>query len=243
MTQAAGPSTFPAPSPRRANAGGSTASSRTCCTGRRSLQPSSRRFVRRSSERASRSPARSRERRDRKVRTPAMPSPVLDYLQSEGPPVYDPFCGGGSIPLEAQRLGLRAYASDLNPVPVLINKALIDIPHRFRGLAPVHPDVAMNKDLLDRRWHGAQGLAEDVRRFGQWVRDEARAADRTSVPNRPGTRRQRSRQCRRLDLGAHRRFPRSCLRRGTRTAYVLLLAFEQERARGCAGACARGRRP
>jgi len=97
------------------------------------------------------------------------PKDILDYLQAKGPPVYDPFCGGGSIPLEAQRLGLRAYGSDLNPVAVLITKALIEFPPKFAGVAPVHP--ASNAPL--RKWKGAQGLAEDVRRYGQWMRDEA----------------------------------------------------------------------
>ena len=76
------------------------------------------------------------------------------------PPVYDPFCGGGSIPLEAQRLGLESHASDLNPVPVLINKALIEIPSKFNNLAPVNPE-SRNANLGS--WKGAQGLAEDVR--------------------------------------------------------------------------------
>jgi len=85
------------------------------------------------------------------------------------PGLHDPFAGGGAIPLEAQRLGLEAYASDLNPVAVLINKAMIEIPPRFAGRAPVHPDA---KSTLGR-WHGAGGVAEDVRRYGQWIRDEA----------------------------------------------------------------------
>lgn len=97
------------------------------------------------------------------------PGDVLEYLQTKAPPVYDPFCGGGSIPLEAQRLGLRAYGSDLNPVAVLITKALIEFPPKFAGLPPVHPDT---KDEL-RNWKGAQGLAEDVRRYARWIRDEA----------------------------------------------------------------------
>ncbi len=84
------------------------------------------------------------------------------------PPILDPFAGGGSIPLEAQRLGLEAHASDLNPVAVLINKALIEIPPRWADHPPVHPE-AENRT----RWHGAEGLAEDVRRYGKWMRDEA----------------------------------------------------------------------
>ena len=97
-----------------------------------------------------------------------------EILKSTGgnpPPILDPFAGGGTIPLEAQRLGLEAHASDLNPVAVLINKALIDIPPRFAGKAPVSPDVA--KDQLAHPWPAATGMAEDVRRYGQWMRDEA----------------------------------------------------------------------
>ena len=87
----------------------------------------------------------------------------------EPPAVLDPFAGGGSIPLEAQRLGLEAHASDLNPVAVLINKALIEIPPRFAGCAPVFPGA----DDGTRSWPGAHGLAEDVRRYGEWMREEA----------------------------------------------------------------------
>ena len=93
---------------------------------------------------------------------------ILDYLQTNAPPVYDPFCGGGSIPLEAQRLGLRAYGSDLNPVAVLISKALVEIPPKFAGLPPANPIRDLHK-----HYKGAQGLAEDVRYYGRWMRDEA----------------------------------------------------------------------
>jgi putative DNA methylase len=68
------------------------------------------------------------------------PEAVLAYLQQHAPPVWDPFCGGGTIPLEAQRLGLRAIGSDLNPVAVMITNALIEFPPRFAGLAPVNPE-------------------------------------------------------------------------------------------------------
>ena len=87
------------------------------------------------------------------------------------PGFHDPFAGGGALPLEAQRLGLEAYASDLNPVAVLINKAMIEIPPKFAGQPPVNP--ASRHDLDVRQWKGAQGLAEDVRYYGQWMRDEA----------------------------------------------------------------------
>lgn len=92
-------------------------------------------------------------------------------MQKYAPPVYDPFCGGGSIPLEAQRLGLEAHGSDLNPVAVLITKALIEIPPKFKDKPPVNPEA--QKKLTTARWYGAQGLAEDVRYYGQWMRDEA----------------------------------------------------------------------
>ena len=88
------------------------------------------------------------------------------------PAVLDPFCGGGSIPLEAQRLGLEAHASDLNPVAVLITKALIELPARFAGRPPVRPSDGDGR-LDVRTWRGAQGLAEDVRYYGAWMREEA----------------------------------------------------------------------
>ena len=88
------------------------------------------------------------------------------------PAFHDPFAGGGALPLEAQRLGLEAHASDLNPVAVLINKAMIEIPPKFAGRAPVNP-----KDRArmagDAGWPGASGLAADVRHYGQWMRDQA----------------------------------------------------------------------
>ena len=87
------------------------------------------------------------------------------------PAFHDPFAGGGALPLEAQRLGLEAWASDLNPVAVLINKAMIEIPPKFAGLPPVNP--ASREEAKLRHWKGAQGLAEDVRHYGQWMRDEA----------------------------------------------------------------------
>jgi putative DNA methylase len=95
-----------------------------------------------------------------------------EILKSTGgnpPPILDPFAGGGSIPLEAQRLGLEAHASDLNPVAVLINKALIEIPPKWAGRDPIFPGAASKR----MSWPGATGLAEDVRRYGEWMREEA----------------------------------------------------------------------
>ena len=96
------------------------------------------------------------------------------------PALHDPFAGGGAIPLEAQRLGLEAYASDLNPVAVLINKAMIEIPPKFAGRPPVsllHSRQAVKKGKkalnLEQDWPGATGLAEDVRYYGDWMREEA----------------------------------------------------------------------
>jgi len=97
---------------------------------------------------------------------------IMRSCNGKPPPVYDPFCGGGSIPLEAQRLGLEAHASDLNPVPVLINKALIEIPPKFAGKPPVNPE-SRAKLSASGSWKGAAGLAEDIRYYGQWMRDEA----------------------------------------------------------------------
>jgi putative DNA methylase len=92
------------------------------------------------------------------------------------PPAHDPFAGGGTIPLEAQRLGLTAHATDLNPVSVLINKATIEIPPKFAGCPPVAPVPAGRKQTnakATEEWPGTKGLAEDVRRYGKWMWDEA----------------------------------------------------------------------
>lgn len=97
---------------------------------------------------------------------------ILRSTDGNPPPVLDPFCGGGSIPLEAQRLGLEAHGSDLNPVPVLITKALIEIPPKFAGRPPVNP-AAQRSLAHGGMWKGAAGLAEDVRYYGKWMRDEA----------------------------------------------------------------------
>ena len=114
------------------------------------------------------------------------PVAVLSYLADRALPIYDPFAGGGSIPLEAQRLGLRAVASDLNPVAVLINKALIELPPKFNGKPPVNPDAdpmfmttgkfigrGKNRKPEQVPWRGAAGLADDIRYYGKWMRDEA----------------------------------------------------------------------
>lgn len=114
------------------------------------------------------------------------PAAVLRYLNDSALPIYDPFAGGGSIPLETQRLGLRAVASDLNPVAVLINKALIEIPPKFAGQPPVNPDadpmgmrtgkmVGRGKNRRPEvvKWRGAMGLADDIRHYGRWMREQA----------------------------------------------------------------------
>lgn len=97
-----------------------------------------------------------------------------EIMKSTGgnpPELLDPFAGGGAIPLEAQRLGLKAHAHDLNPVAVMINKAMIEIPPRFSGMAPVNPDARTSK--MSQAWSRAQGLTEDVRYYGEWMKQEA----------------------------------------------------------------------
>ncbi len=105
---------------------------------------------------------------------------VMAYLNDKALPIYDPFCGGGSIPLEAQRLGLRAIGSDLNPVAVLITKALIELPHQFQGRSPVNPDAdpmgitkGRGRNARKIPWRGATGLADDIRYYGQWMKEKA----------------------------------------------------------------------
>jgi putative DNA methylase len=95
------------------------------------------------------------------------------------PAFHDPFAGGGALPLEAQRLGLESHASDLNPVAVTINKAMIEIPPKFANHAPVGPAIEAERGTKKANqnafedWSGARGLAEDVRRYGAWMREEA----------------------------------------------------------------------
>ncbi|MEQ8652019.1 MAG: DUF1156 domain-containing protein [Kiloniellales bacterium] len=95
--------------------------------------------------------------------------PDGDLKDVELPPVYDPFSGGGSIPLEAQRLGLPAYGSDLNPVAVMIGKAMIEIPPKFKDMPPIHPGPKERT-----HYRNAEGLAEDVKYYGEWIREKAR---------------------------------------------------------------------
>ena len=118
--------------------------------------------------------------RSRGETAPTKPNEVLDYLRDNAPTVHDPFCGGGSIPLEAQRLGLKAVGSDLNPVAVLITKALIELPTKFANKPPINPDAdplgfttgkGRNKQRVP--WRGSAGLADDIRYYGKWMRDEA----------------------------------------------------------------------
>lgn len=111
---------------------------------------------------------------------PTGPNAVLDYLNKQAKPIYDPFCGGGSIPLEAQRLGLRAIGSDLNPVAVLITKALIELPTKFAHQPPVNPDadpmgitIGKGNNQKQAPWRGAVGLANDIRYYGRKMREMA----------------------------------------------------------------------
>ena len=97
---------------------------------------------------------------------------ILAATDGNPPPLLDPFCGGGSIPLEAQRLGLEAHGSDLNPVAVLITKALIELPPKFAGMPPVNPDARAELGS-GAEWKGAAGLAADVRWYGEWMRERA----------------------------------------------------------------------
>lgn len=96
---------------------------------------------------------------------------ILKSTNGNPPELLDPFAGGGAIPLEAQRLGLKAHAHDLNPVAVMINKAMIEIPPRFADRPPVNPEA--QRDLTTQGWVRAQGLAEDVRYYGEWMKQEA----------------------------------------------------------------------
>ena len=122
----------------------------------------------------------TREQRVKNDKSSHNPQTILQYLAEHAPTIYDPFCGGGSIPLEAQRLGMKAVGSDLNPVAVLITKALIEIPPKFANKPPVNPDAdpmgittGKGKSKKKLPWRGASGLADDIRYYGKWMREEA----------------------------------------------------------------------
>jgi len=124
--------------------------------------------------------------------SPDQPAAILDYLNRQAQPIYDPFCGGGSIPLEAQRLGLRAIGTDLNPVAVLITKALIELPPQFAHRPPVNPaadpmgiTVGKGKNAQRTPWRGAAGLAADIRYYGRQMRELAWAKIGDLYPSVP----------------------------------------------------------
>lgn len=98
---------------------------------------------------------------------------IISSIGKELPLFYDPFCGGGSVPLEAQRLGLKAYGSDLNPVAVLLTKALIEIPSKFYNKPPMNSEAKKNM-IIGNAWKGFSGLAYDIRHYGYWLKEEAR---------------------------------------------------------------------
>ena len=106
--------------------------------------------------------------RARHETAPSEPSDVLAYLRSQT--IYDPFSGRGSIPVEAQRLGMHAIGTDLNPIAVLITRALVELPPKFQNRPPVNPDAG---SIGTETWRGASGLAEDIRWYGRWIRDQA----------------------------------------------------------------------
>ena len=114
---------------------------------------------------------------------------IYKSMGNDLPCLLDPFAGGGAIPLEAQRLGLEAYAQDLNPVAVTINKAMIEIPPRFAGQTAVNPDAQRTKDI--DTWDGNNGLAADIRYYGEWIKQEAfrkigKHYPKVSIPNSRG---------------------------------------------------------
>jgi len=98
---------------------------------------------------------------------------IKNSVGEKFPSLLDPFCGGGSIPMEAQRLGLSVYTSDLNPVAVLITKSLIEIPQKFSGVTPVNPNTLENK-IKKGSFYGLEGIVADIEYYGRWMHDKAK---------------------------------------------------------------------
>lgn len=111
--------------------------------------------------------------RSKNLDLPVGKGAILNFLDQHAPPILDPFAGGGSIPLEANRLGLRAYASDLNPVSVLINKTMIEIPTKFKGYGAVHTRKDAAQLQMQLQPNGIEGLIDDIEYYGNWVQSEA----------------------------------------------------------------------
>ncbi len=145
------------------------------------------------------------------------------------PGFHDPFAGGGALPLEAQRLGLESYASDLNPVAVLINKAMIEIPPKFAGKPPVNPNTRSNAELFQKAWKGAAGIADDVRYYSTWMRDEAQKRIGSFYPKVEVTSNMAASDGHRLALGAHREEPEPGLRTGTCATRIHFHAVDKDR--------------
>lgn len=98
---------------------------------------------------------------------------MLKHCDGKLPPVLDPFAGGGSIPLEAARLGMEAYAGDLNPVAVLLNRCYLELVPRWTERPPVNPRDRKKiggKQCLE----GSAALAADVRYYGRLILERAR---------------------------------------------------------------------
>ena len=95
---------------------------------------------------------------------------IINSCEGDLPRILDPFGGGGAIPLESLRLGMPTFSGDLNPVAVLIQRAMLEIPHKFANLPPIHPDVKSSRAM----WSGTEGLAADVQVYGRWMQEEAK---------------------------------------------------------------------
>ena len=117
--------------------------------------------------------------RQRDEKPPTDATDISAYILKHAPTVFDPFSGGGLIPLEAQRLGFKVYGSDLNPVATMITKSLVELPHKFAGRTPINPDAepltsnhSKSKSKYDTPWRGTSGIAADIRYYGEWLRDQ-----------------------------------------------------------------------
>ena len=138
---------------------------------------------------------------------------ILKSTGNNPPALLDPFAGGGAIPLEAQRLGLEAHAHDLNPVAVMINKAMIEIPPRFANRPPINPQFrAETKGSQDNQYHGAMGIATDVKYYGE-AETRGFQAHRSSLSEGESTGRswQRRSDCYRMDMGENGKVSESSL--------------------------------
>ena len=111
-------------------------------------------------------------------------NPNAMELFKEFPVIQDPFAGGGAIPLEAQRLGFKAVSTDLNPLPLLLNTAMTELPSRIPKAKPIGPEIdQLRQRVINFEGGGLASFKEDLLRYGELVKSNAYEKIREFYPS------------------------------------------------------------